>query len=97
MMYPIHQSILLLYCANLPVLVSSISVDMLRIIIRESRRATCISTESRIVPLTPSKGIPSDLDQPERYGVFVAEYLFILAKNYMMQRLASQAAKVHGL
>jgi len=47
--------------------------------------------------LTPSKGIPSDLDQLERYDVFVGKYSTILAKNYTMQRLASQAAKVHGL
>ncbi len=47
--------------------------------------------------LTPSKGIPSDLNQPERFEAFVAKYSTILAKNYMIQRLASQAAKVHGL
>jgi hypothetical protein len=85
--------------ANLPVLVSSApAADMLRIVIRGSRRATRI-TESRIVPraLTLSKGIPGDFDQPERYDAFVAEYSIILAKNYAMQWLASQAAKVHGL
>jgi hypothetical protein len=47
--------------------------------------------------LTPSKGIPSYLNQPARYDVFVAEYSTILAWDYMMQRLASQAAKIHGL
>jgi len=47
--------------------------------------------------LTPSKGIPNDLDQPERFEAFVAKYSTILAKNYTIQRLASQAAKVHGL
>jgi hypothetical protein len=48
------------------------------------------------VSLTPSKGIPSDLNQPAQYDPFVAEYLTILAQNYTMQ-LANQAAKVHGL
>jgi len=43
--------------------------------------------------LTPSKAIPSDLNQPERYDAFVAEYSTILVQNYTMQRLASQAAK----
>jgi hypothetical protein len=47
--------------------------------------------------LTPSKGIPSYLDQPTRYDAFVAEYSTILAWNYMMQHLASQAAKIYGL
>jgi hypothetical protein len=47
--------------------------------------------------LTPSKGIPSYLDQPAQYDTFVAEYSTILARNYTMQRLASQAAKIHGL
>ena len=44
-----------------------------------------------------SKGIPGDLNQPARHDVFVADYSAILAQNYTMQRLASQAAKVHGL
>jgi hypothetical protein len=43
------------------------------------------------------KGIPSDLDQPTRYNTFVAEYSTIFAQNYMMQQLASQAARVQGL
>jgi hypothetical protein len=29
--------------------------------------------------LTPAKGIPSDLDQPTRYDVFVAEQSLVLA------------------
>jgi hypothetical protein len=38
-----------------------------------------------------------DLDQPARYDAFVAEQSIVLAQNYTMQRLASQAVKVHGL
>ena len=117
MMYPIHQSILSLYCANLPVLASTAPLPT----------SSESSFEAPVVPLalpnpesfpfltqflylkdshalfeaflslTPSKGIPSDLDQPERYDAFVGEYSTILAKNYTIQRLASQAAKVHGL
>jgi hypothetical protein len=47
--------------------------------------------------LTPANGIPDDLDQPEWHDAFVAEYSSTLAQNYTMQRLASQAVKVHGL
>ena len=119
MMYPIHQSILSLYCANLPVLAASAPLS--------TNSESESSFEVPVVPLAlpnpesfpfltqflylkdahtlfeaflslkPSKGIPSDLDQPARYEAFVAEYSTILAQNYTMQRLASQAAKVHGL
>jgi hypothetical protein len=47
--------------------------------------------------LTPANGIPEDLDQPGRHDAFVAEHSSTLARNYTIQRLASQAVKVHGL
>jgi len=116
-MYPIHQLILSLYCANLPMLASTAPLPT----------SSESSFEAPVVPLAlpnpesfpfltqflylkdshalfeaflslmPSKGILSDLDQPERYDAFVGKYSTILAKNYTMQHLASQAAKVHGL
>ena len=118
MMYPIHQSILSLYCANLPVLASSVASPL-----TDSESSYEVPVVPLALPnpesfpfltqflylkdahtlfeaflsLTPSKGIPIDLDQPARYDAFVAEYSTILAQNYTMQRLASQAAKVHGL
>ena len=117
MMYPIHQSILSLYCANLPVLAASTPLPT----------APEASFEVPVVPLalpnpdsfpvltqflylknmrplfeaflclTPARGIPTDLDQPARYDAFVTEYSTTLAQNYTMQRLASQAVRVHGL
>ena len=117
MMYPVHQSILSLYCVNLPVLPPTLPVST-------NPEAPC---EVPVVPialpnpesfpflvqflylkntqqlfdafltLTPASGIPHDLHRPDRYEEFVTEYSSILAQNYTTQRLASQAARVHGL
>lgn len=117
MMYPIHQSILSLYCANLPVLAastpprtnseSSFEVPVVPLALPNPDSFPFLTQFlylkeahtlfDAFLSLTPPKGIPSDLDQPARYDAFVAEYSTILAQNYTMQRLASQAAKVHGL
>jgi hypothetical protein len=117
MMYPVHQSILSLYCANLPVLPTSpplptvpeasyeIPVVPLALPNPESFPfLTQFLYLKNVRPLfdaflslTPAGGIPDDLDQPGRYDAFVAEYSSILAQNYTMQRLASQAVRVHGL
>ncbi len=117
MMYPIHQSILSLYCANLPVLQTSTpqptnpeapfevpvvplalpNPDSFPFLTQFLYLKDAHSLFEAFLCLNPSKGIPSDLDQPARYDAFVAEYSTILAQNYTMQRLASQATKVHGL
>ncbi|KAI0284636.1 hypothetical protein BGY98DRAFT_526110 [Russula aff. rugulosa BPL654] len=117
MMYPIHQSILSLYCANLPVLAASVpsptnsessyEVPVVPLALPNPESFPFLTqflylkdTQTlfeAFLSLMPSKGIPSDLDQPARYDAFVAEYSTVLAQNYTMQRLASQAAKVHGL
>ena len=117
MMYPIHQSILSLYCANLPVLAASVpsltnsessyEVPVVPLALPNPESFPFLTqflylkdTQTlfeAFLSLMPSKGIPSDLDQPTRYDAFVAEYSTVLAQNYTMQRLASQAAKVHGL
>ena len=117
MMYPIHQSILSLYCANLPVLAataspptdseSSFEVPVVPLALPNPDSFPFLTQFlylkdahalfEAFLSLTLSKGIPNDLDQPARYDAFVAEYSTILAQNYTMQRLASQAAKVHGL
>jgi hypothetical protein len=114
MMYPIHQSILSLYCANLPVLAASVpsptnsessyEVPVVPLALPNPESFPFLTqflylkdTQTlfeAFLSLMPSKGIPS---QPARYDAFVAEYSTILAQNYTMQRLASQAAKVHGL
>ncbi|KAF8500244.1 hypothetical protein F5888DRAFT_1680424 [Russula emetica] len=117
MMYPIHQSILSLYCANLPVLAASTppptnsespfeapvvplalpNPDSFPFLTQFMYLKDAHTLFESFLSLTPSKGIPSDLDQPARYDAFMAEYSTILAQNYTMQRLANQAAKVHGL
>jgi hypothetical protein len=117
MMYPIHQSILSLYCANLPVLEasalpptnseSSFEVPVVPLALPNPESFPFLTQFlylkdahtlfEAFFSLTPSKGIPSDLDQPARYDEFVAEYSTNLAQNYTMQRLANQAAKVHSL
>ena len=117
MMYPVHQSILSLYCANLPVLAestpaptnseSSFEVPVVPLALPNPDSFPFLTQFlylkdahalfEAFLSLAPSKGIPSDLDQPARYDAFVAEYSTILAQNYTMQRLASQATKVHGL
>jgi hypothetical protein len=43
-----------------------------------------------------ASGIP-DLDQPGRCDTFIAKYPSILAQDYTMQCLASQAVKAYGL
>ncbi len=117
MMYPIHQSILSLYCANLPVLATStpqpttpeasFEVPVVPLALPNPDSFPFLTQFlylqdthplfEAFLCLTPSKGIPSDLDEPSQRDTFVAEYSTILAQNYTMQRLASQAAKVHGL
>jgi hypothetical protein len=117
MMYPIHQSILSLYCANLPVLTASAPLptdsespleipvvplalpnpDSFPFLIQFLYLKDTHTLLEAFLSLMPSKGIPGDLDQPARYEAFVVEYSAILAQNYTMQRLASQAAKIHGL
>lgn len=117
MMYPIHQSILSLYCANLPVLAASTPLptntessfevpvvplalpnpDSFPFLTQFLYLKDAHTLFKTFLSLTPPKGIPSDLDQPAQYDTFITEYSTILAQNYTMQRLASQAAKVHGL
>ena len=117
MMYPIHQSILSLYCANLPVLAASTPLpttpeapfevpvvplalpnpDSFPLLTQFLYLKDVHPLFEAFLCLTPAKGIPSDLDQPARYDAFVAEQSLVLAQNYTMQRLASQAVKVHGL
>jgi len=118
MMYPIHQSILSIYCANLPVLEASalpptnsespeFEVPVVPLALPNPESFPFLTQflylkDTRtlfeaFLSLTPSKGIPGDLDQPAQYDAFVAEYSTILAQNYTMQRLANQAAKVHAL
>jgi hypothetical protein len=117
MMYPVHQLILSLYCANLPVLPNSppppttpeapheIPVVPIALPSPESfpflTQFLYLKNVQQLfdafLSLTPASGIPDDLDQPERYNAFVAEYSSILAQNYTMQRLASQAVRLHGL
>jgi len=117
MMYPVHQSILSLYCANLPVLPTSVSppttpeapheVPVVPIALPNPESFPFLTQFlylknvrqlfDAFLSLTPANGIPDDLDQPERHDAFVAEYSTTLARNYTMQRLASQAVKVHGL
>ncbi len=117
MMYPVHQSILSLYCANLPVLPTSTplptapeapyEIPVVPIALPNPESfpfltqflylKTVRPLFDALLSLTPASGIPDDLDQPGRYDAFVAEYSSILAQNYTMQRLASQAVRVHGL
>ena len=117
MMYPIHQSILSLYCANLPVLAASTpqpttpeapfevpvvplalpNPDSFPLLTQFLYLKDVHPLFEAFLCLTPAKAIPCDLDQPARYDAFVAEQSIILAQNYTMQRLASQAVKVHGL
>jgi hypothetical protein len=116
MMYPVHQSILSLYCANLPVLPTSVSPPTTLEALHEVPVVPIALPNPESFPfltqflylknvrqlfdafltLTPANGT-SDLDQPGRHDAFVAEYSSTLARNYTMQRLASQAVKVHGL
>lgn len=115
-MYPIHQSILSLYCANLPVLPSStprpttpesaFEVPVVPLALPNPESFPVLTQFlylkdvqpllQTFLCLAPAKGLPGDLDQPERYDAFVAQYSTILAQNYTTQRLASQAVKVHG-
>jgi hypothetical protein len=117
MMYPIHQSILSLYCTNLPMLASSAppstdsessyevfvvplalpNPDSFPFLTQFLYLKDAQTLFEVFLSLVPSKGIPGDLDQPARHDAFVVDYSAILAQNYTMQRLASQAAKVHGL
>jgi hypothetical protein len=117
MMYPIHQSILSLYCANLPVLAASTPLpttpeapfevpvvplalpnpDSFPLLTQFLYLKDVHPMFEAFLCLTPAKGIFGDLDQPARYDAFVAEQSLVLAQNYTMQRLASQAVKVHGL
>ena len=117
MMYPVHQSILSLYCANLPVLPTSVSppttlgapheIPVVPIALPNPESFPFLTQFlylknvrqlfEAFLSLTPANGIPDDLDRPERHDAFVAEYSSTLAQNYTMQRLASQAVKVHGL
>jgi hypothetical protein len=117
MMYPVHQSILSLYCTNLPVLSTSpplptnpeapYEIPVVPIALPNPESFPFLtqflylknvqSLFDAFLSLTPASGIPHDLDQPERYDAFVAEYSSILAQNYTMQRLASQAVRLHGL
>ncbi len=114
-MYPVHQSILSLYCANLPVLPpstprsaipnSSFQVPVVPLALPHPESFPVLtqflylkdmqSLFQTFLCLTPVNGLPEDLDQT-RYDAFVTEYSTILARNYTTQRLASQAAKVHG-
>ncbi|KAF8268334.1 hypothetical protein EI94DRAFT_1727976 [Lactarius quietus] len=109
-MYPVHQSILSLYCANLPVLPPSIprpatpnspfevpvvplalphpeSFPLLTQFLYLKDKQSLFQT---FLCLTPTGVLRENLDQK------VAEYSTILAQNYTTQRLASQAAMVHG-
>jgi hypothetical protein len=117
MMYPVHQSILSLYCANIPVLPTSpplptnseasYEIPVVPIALPNPESFPFLTQFlylkdvqplfDAFLSLTPASGIPGDLHQPERYDAFVAEYALILAQNYTMQRLASQAVRVHGL
>ncbi|KAI0246186.1 hypothetical protein BJV78DRAFT_1286683 [Lactifluus subvellereus] len=90
-MYPIHQSILSLYLPlalpnpeSFPILTQFLYLKDVQPLLQT------------FLCLAPAKGLPGDLDQPERYDAFVAECSAVLAQNYTMQRLASQAVKVHG-
>jgi hypothetical protein len=115
-MYPIHHSILLLYCANLPVLPPSnarpptpespFEVPVVPLALPDPESFPLLTQFlyfkdvqpllQTFLSLAPANGLPGDLDQPERYDAFVAEYSATLAQTYTMQRLASQAIKVHG-
>ncbi|KAI0305295.1 hypothetical protein B0F90DRAFT_1184118 [Multifurca ochricompacta] len=115
-LYPIHQSILSLYCANLPVLTpstprpttpgSSFEVPVVPLALPHPESFSVLvqflylkdvqPLLETFLCLTPAGGLPTDLDQPARYDAFVVEYSTILAQNYTAQRLACQAAKIHG-
>ena len=102
MMYPIHQLILSLYCANLPMLEasglpltnseSSFKVPIVPLTLPNPESFPFLTQFLYIKDahtlfevflfLMPPKGIPSDLDQPALYNMFVAEYSTILAQNY---------------
>lgn len=117
MMYPIHQSVLSLYCANLPVLATStplpttpdapFEVPVVPLALPNPESFPLLTQFlylkdvhplfDSFLCLSPAKGMPSDLDQPARYDAFVNEYATILAQNYTVQRLSSQAMKLHGL
>jgi hypothetical protein len=47
--------------------------------------------------LTPVNRLREYLDQTTQYDALVTEYSTILTQNYTTQRLASQAANIHGL
>jgi hypothetical protein len=115
-MYPIHHSILSLYCANLPVLPPStprpttpespFEVPVVPLALPHPDSFPTLtqfmyfkdvkSLLQTFLGLAPANGLPGDLDKPERYDAFVAERSAILAQNYTMQRLSSQAVKVYG-
>jgi hypothetical protein len=114
MMYPVHQSILSLYCANLPVLPTPPTtpdalheVPVVPIALPNPESFPFLTQFlylknfrqlfDAFLTLIPANGIPDDLDQLGWHDAFVAEYSSTLARNYTMQRLASQAVKVHGL
>ena len=114
MMYPVHQSILSLYCANLPVFPTPPTtpealheVPVVPIALPNPESFPFLTQFLYLknfrqlfdvfLTLILANGIPGDLDQPGRHDAFVAEYSSTLARNYTMQRLASQAVKVHGL
>lgn len=109
-MYPVHQSILSLYCANLPVLPTSTpcpatpnstfqvpvvplalpnpeSFPLLTQFLYLKDKQPLFQTFLGLVPASEPR---DDLNQT------VTKYSTILAQNYTTQRLASQAAKLHG-
>jgi hypothetical protein len=109
-MYPVHQSILSLYCANLPVLPpstpcpdtpnSTFQVPVVPLALPHPESFPLLTQFlylkdkqplfQTFLCLTPTNEPREDLDQ------MVTEYSTILAQNYTTQRLASQAAKLHG-
>ena len=109
-MYPVHQSILSLYCANLPVLPPSTpcpatpsspfqvpvvplalphpeSFPLLTQFLYLKDKQPLFQTFLGLIPVNEPG---EDLDRT------VTKYSTILAQNYTTQRLASQAAKLHG-
>jgi len=116
LVYPVHQAILSLYCANLPVLPTPVSppttpeapheVSVVPITLPNPESFPFLTQFlylknvhqlfDAFLSLTPANGVPDDLDQPEWHDAFVAEYSSTLVRNYTMQRLTSQAVKVHA-
>lgn len=109
-MYPVHQSILSLYCANLPVLppstpcpatpASPFQVPVVPLALPHPESFPLLTQFLYLKDKQPLFQAFLCLTPAngirENLDQTVTEYSTILAQNYTSQRLVSQAAKVHG-